>query len=500
MSNADRTGDWEPAVFERNGQALLAAIRAHVESIRDIPVATPCDPMALLKALDDDLPEHGEDFGRILADTRERVIPNLVLWNHPRFHGYFPSSASFPGVLAETLTAALNVNAMLWKTSPAASALERTVLRWIAQMVGYPETSDGVLVNGASLGTLYALAAARDAAVDFDIREHGVAAPDVPRLRIYASEEAHSSVGKAAITLGLGLANVVRVPSDHLYRMRVDLLEQAIQRDIDAGAKPMAVVATIGTTSVGAADELGPIAELCRRHGVWLHVDAAYGGFYRLAPSLAGRLEDVSVGDSLVVNPQKTMFVPLEATALYCRRRGALANTFRLVPEYLRSAPGEGELDYMDLSPQLGRSFRSLKVWWVFRAFGRNGFALRLEHAVDLARWLRRAAEAQDEWRCVAPSVYPLVCLRYEPSVLRTGSELTAAQRRDAIDALNMRILSAVNASGEAYLSHSVVREGYVLRVSIGNVHTTRADVERVWDLLRRTAAEQLSGTVRTRP
>ncbi|NUR59923.1 MAG: amino acid decarboxylase [Catenulispora sp.] len=445
-----------------------------------------------MESLDSPLPEAGVEFSALLRDTREKVIPRLLQWNHPSFFGYFPTCASFPGVLAETLTAALNVNAMLWKTSPAASALEAVVLRWIAQLAGCPGEADGVLVTGASLANLYALAAARDAAAGFDVRERGLAG-GAGRLRVYTSDQAHSSVDKAVITLGLGLDNLVRIPSDDQYRMRPDALEAAITHDRDAGFTPVAVVATVGTTSVAAADPLGPISDICTRHGVWLHVDAAYAGFYGLSPRLSGVLEDLSVGDSLVVNPQKTLFVPLEGAALYCRRRDALANTFRLVPEYLTSDPDDLTFDFMDRSAQLGRSFKALKMWWVIRTFGRAGLAARLDHAVALAEDLRTIAASHPDWELPVSSPYPLVCLRYQPRAVMSDPGLTDEARRSLLDTLNASILADLNASGRAFLSHSVIREGYVLRVSIGNIRTGADDVRRLWDLLCVTAEKHLA-------
>ncbi|OLF11287.1 pyridoxal phosphate-dependent decarboxylase family protein [Actinophytocola xanthii] len=476
---SERVGDWAPAEFERHGRELLAMVREHFESVREVPVTVPRTSAELMDALRAPLPEAGEDFARVLADTRDRVLPHVVHWNHPSFHAYFANSASFPGVLAETLTAAMNVNAMLWKSGPAASALERVVLDWVAELVGYPAGADSVLVNGASLATLYALAAARDAALGDDVRVNGV--PAGATLRVYTSEQAHSSVDKAAITLGIGQANVVRLPVDEHYRLRPEVLEEAIRRDLAAGAVPVAVVATVGTTSVGAADPVAPVAEVCARHGVWLHVDAAFGGFWRLAPSLTDAVEDLSPADSLVVNPHKCLYVPMEATVLHCRRRGALARTFRLVPEYLTSHQDADTVDFMDLSPQLGRSFRALKLWWVIRSFGRAGLARRLENSVGQARWLRASVERHPDWHCPVTSLYPLVCLRFEPAALRG--------RRAEVDALNAAVVEEVNASGSAFVSHAVVEEGYVIRVSIGNIHTTHEDVERLWELLTAVAA-----------
>lgn len=466
-------------------------IRAHFETVRSVPVTVPRSGRELMASLSAGLPDHGEEFSSILAETQEQVIPYLVHWNHPSFHAYFANSASFAGVLAETLTAALNVNAMLWKSGPAASALERVVLGWLAELAGYPSEADGVLVNGASLATLYALAAARDAAVGDAVRTRGMSAG--PVLRLYTSDQAHSSVDKAAITLGIGTDNVVRLPSDDDYRMSPSALEQAITADLARGLTPFAVVATVGTTSVGAADPVPKIAEVCSRHGLWLHVDAAYGGFWRLAPSLADKAIDITAADSVVVNPHKTLYVPMEASALFCRRRGALASTFRLVPEYLRSRSDDHAVDYMDLSPQLGRSFRALKLWWIIRTFGRQGLAAMLESSISHARWLEERAAEHADWACPITSDYPLVCLRYEPAEL---SGLVGEERLSRLADLNERIVEQVNTSGEAFVSHAVLADGYVIRVSIGNIRTNRADVERLWGILRETSAQQLSRMV----
>ncbi|MGJ9423276.1 pyridoxal phosphate-dependent decarboxylase family protein [Aeromicrobium sp. CF3.5] len=481
--------DWTPAEFEANGHAVLALIREHFETVRATPVTVPKPGADLMASLGDDLPEAGENFASILADTQDRVIPHLVQWNHPSFHAYFSTSASFPGVLAETLTAALNVNAMLWKSGPAASALERVVLGWIAELAGYPTGADGVLVNGASLATMYALATARDDAIG-DVRVSGTAGG--PILRIYTSDQAHSSVDKAAITLGIGMRNVVHLPCDDRHRMDPATLDRAIRDDLARGLRPLAVVATVGTTAVGATDPVPEIAEVCARHGIWLHVDAAYGGFWRVAPSLTGSAVDISAADSMVVNPHKTLYVPLEASALYCRRKGSLAATFRLVPEYLTSRPDTDTVDFMDLSPQLGRAFRALKVWWVIRSFGRRGIAQMLESSVQHARWLRAQATDHPDWVCPVESEYPLVCIRFEPA---SPAGLEDSMRRAWIDDLNEAVAEQINASGDAFVSHAVLDDGYVIRVSIGNIRTTGPDVARLWTLLTRTAAEHLLST-----
>ncbi|MCX5205983.1 pyridoxal-dependent decarboxylase [Streptomyces sp. NBC_00237] len=481
-------GDWQPSELEENGRELLSRIREHQETIRDLPVTSRRSAADLQGLFAGPVPEQPTHFKELLDETFETVVPNLTQWHHPSFHAYFSNSSSGPAILAETLTAALNVNAMLWKTAPAAAAVEKTVLDWMAEMVGYPRDADGVLVNGASLATLYGLAAARDALTDLDVRERGLAGRDVPQLRLYTSDQTHSSVEKAAITLGIGTDNVVRLAADDEGRLPPEALALAIRRDLEHGRRPFAVVATVGTTSTGAIDPLPALSEICREHGIWLHVDAAYGGLWRLADAVRPYLGDLELADSLVINPHKVLFCPMEATALYCRRTGALPNAFRLVPEYLRVEPEDAAVDYMNYSLQLGRQFRALKIWWIIRSFGRQGLADRLGHAVELSQWLRDRAAAHPQWTVPADSVLPLVCLRFEPE--EVPKHLCATERREWLDALNERICSAVGETGKAYLSHTVTAAGYVLRVSIGNIQTRREDVEGLWELLTATAAE----------
>ncbi|RCG17529.1 aminotransferase class V-fold PLP-dependent enzyme [Streptomyces reniochalinae] len=481
-------GDWDPHDLEENGRALLARIRNHLENIRDIPVAPDIDARQLQDLIDEPLPDSPTGFDDILEDTWQRVVPYLTLWHHPSFHAYFSTSTSGPAILADALISTFNVNAHVWKSAPAAAAVERTVLCWMAQMVGYPQDADAVLVNGASLATLYALTAARDSSLgDLRIRERGLAGQDAPTLRIYASDQAHNSVDKAAIALGVGTDNVVRLPSDEHQRLQPSVLDAAIHDDLRHGRRPVAVVATVGTTSTGAVDPVEEIAEVCRGHGLWLHVDAAYGGFWRLVEDIRPHIASLESADSVVVNPHKVLFSSLEVTALYCKRKDALANTFRLVPEYLRTDPEESAVDYMNHSLQLGRQFRALKLWWIIRSFGRSGLAARLTRSVRMAETLRARAREHPDWTVAASSVLPLVCLRYEPASGFPQGEGTDS-RRQFHDRLNASIRDAVSRSGETYLSHAVIPAGYVLRISIGNIQTRPEDVERLWELLKKTA------------
>lgn len=485
-------GDWTPEELAEHGRAVLDLIADYLAHVEERPVLPSRSAQEIRDLLAGPLPDEGEPFARILADTRERVIPNLTLWNHPRFFAYFAISAAGPGILADALVAALNVNGMLWKTAPAASALEQVVLGWLADLLGYPQDADGVLVNGASLASFYALAAAREH-LGLGIREHGLAGRDLPVLRIYCTDQAHSSIDKAAIALGVGLANLVKVPSDEGYRLQPDALAAAIRADLDRGYRPLAAVAVAGTTSTGATDPLREVAAVCQEYGVWLHVDAAYGGFYNVLPDIRAQV-DLAVADSLVANPHKTLFTPQEVSALFCRRKGALAAAFSLVPEYLRTERPDGTVDFMDYSLQLGRSFRALKLWWILRTFGRRGIAARMQEHIRLACWLRDQAAAHPDFRVIGQSLYPLVCLQAFPADLQAAWASAGPAERERLaayrDRLNAAVLERVNRSGAGYVSHTVVRDGYVIRVSVGNLRTEERHVRDLWAALQEAARE----------
>jgi aromatic-L-amino-acid decarboxylase len=310
-------------------------------------------------------------------------------------------------------------------------------------------------------------------------------------LRLYLSDQTHSSLEKAAIALGIGLRNLVKVPSDVQYRMDPAALASLIAADVAAGHRPFAVCATVGTTSTASVDPLAPISAICQAHNLWLHVDAAYGGFWGLVPEARGAGGDLSLGDSLIVNPHKTLYTPLEVTAFYCRRKGALRVTFSLVPEYLRTAPDPLATNYMDFSLQLGRSFRALKLWWVIRTFGVAGLRRRMAEHIRLARQLEAWAAADPDWRVLSTSPYPLVCLQALPAAWRAAYADPAqhATVQQAVDRLNAMLMERVNAAGHSFLSHTVLREGYTLRIAIGNIRTEEQHIRGLWDELRATLA-----------
>ncbi|HEX8393124.1 MAG TPA: pyridoxal-dependent decarboxylase [Longimicrobium sp.] len=479
MSSTREYGDMPAEEFRRHAHQVVDWMADYLAGVGEYPVLAQVRPGEVAARLPASAPDAGEPVDDILRDFRDVIIPGVTHWNHPDFFAYFSITGSGPGILGEMLAAALNTNAMLWRTGPAQTELEERTLDWLRQMMGLPEGFHGTIQDTASISTLIAIAAAREAA-GLDVREEGMSGRDLPRLRVYASEEVHSSIEKAGITLGLGRAGTRKIPTDDRFRMDPAALERAIAEDRAAGILPLAVIATTGTTSTSSIDPVREIADVCERQGVWLHVDAAYGGSAALVPELRGVLDGAERADSLVVNPHKWMFVPIDCSVLFTRRPQIVRRAFSLVPEYLVTPEGEGVTNLMDYGPALGKRFRSLKLWMTLRYFGAEGMASRIREHVRLARLLAEWIDAEPEWETVAPVPLSLVVFRHAPRGLDDAQA----------DAHNERILAAVNAGGRAYLSHTRVRGRLALRFAIGNLRTTEAHVRDAWSLLRRTAAE----------
>jgi aromatic-L-amino-acid decarboxylase len=443
---------------------------AHPEAYRVMPAVAPGQIAA---ALPESAPEKGVPLDEVFADFERIVVPGTTHWNHPRFFAYFATSSAPAAIAAEALAAALDVKAMLWRTSPAATELEEVMMRWLGRLLDLPPHWTGVIYDTASIAGFTALAAAREA-LGLQIRERGMTGRDLPALRVYITGETHSHVEKAAIALGVGQQNVVRVACDGAYRMRPDLLRVAIEADERAGMRPLAVVATVGTTSTTSVDPIQAIAEITREKRVWLHVDAAYAGSAALIPEFRWMLDGAELADSLVLNPHKWMFVPMDLSVLFLKDESMVRRAFALVPEYL-TTPEAGAVNYMDYGLQLGRRFRALKLWFVLRHFGAEGIRNRLRHHIALAQEFALWVDGEPDWEVMAPHPLSVVCFRYAPR----GSD--EPQR----DALNAEILRAVNATGEVFLSHTKVDGRYAIRLAIGNLRTQRPDVEHAWNLLR---------------
>jgi aromatic-L-amino-acid/L-tryptophan decarboxylase len=459
----------------------IADYRSHIEELRISPDTKPGE---IISHLPETPPEEPAAIEEIFSDFQNQIVPGLVHWGHPAFLGYFGSTTTAPGILGEMLAAALNVSAMTWRTSPAATELETVVLDWLRQLLNLPTDFTGVVYDTASVAVLHALAAAREG-LGLDARARGLCGrAEVPALRVYASDQAHSSLEKAAITLGIGERNVRRVASDASYRMDTAALRHAIEEDSRANFLPLAVVATVGTTSTASVDAVEEIAALCREHKLWLHVDAAYGGAMALLPEGRELMRGVEAADSVVVNPHKWLFVPLDFSALYVKRSELLRATFSLVPEYLRGDAVQAERNYMDYGIQLGRRFRALKAWMVFRTFGRRGLVARINEHIRLARLFASWLEADRQFELLAPLMMAVVCFRAVPRTEGDGGQLTDEES----DEFNRRLVEAINATGQSYLTHTTLRGRVSMRLAVGNVLTTEQHLARVYELIKHEA------------
>jgi aromatic-L-amino-acid decarboxylase len=467
----------DAAAFRRHGHDLVDWIAEYLEHPEQYPVLSRVQPGEITAALPSRAPEEPEPFDAIMADFERVLVPGLTHWNHPGFLAYFAITGSAPGVLADFLSAALNQQAMLWRTSPAATELEAVTLGWLRRLIGLPDTFEGVIYDTASIASMHALAAAREAAVP-EVRTKGLAGrSDVPRIRVYGSDQAHSSIDKAVIAIGLGHESLRKIPVDADYRMRVDALADAVRDDRRAGVLPIAVVATVGTTSTTSVDPVAAIADLCDREQLWLHVDAAYAGVAAMVPSHAHLLDGADRADSLVVNAHKWLFTPFDLSAFYCRRMNVIRAAFALTPEFLRT-PEEGRVqNLMDTGVQLGRRFRALKLWMVLRSFGARSIRERLSAhmrlAADLASWI----DADPDFERMAPVPFSVVCFRWRPA----GRSLPDTD----LDAANQQLMDAVNATGEVFLSHTRLHDRMSLRIAIGHHDTSERHVRRAWELLR---------------
>jgi aromatic-L-amino-acid decarboxylase len=466
------SSEMSPDEFRAAAHQVVDWIADYLRDIRDLPVLPDVQPGELMDALPAAGPEQGEPMDAILADFRNRIVPGITHWNHPRFFAYFSISASGPGILGEMLAAALNVNHMLWKTSPAATELEQVTLGWLRQWLGLPDDFFGIIHDTASTGSLHAILAARELAVP-DAHRTG----KYPQLVLYASEHAHSSIDRGALAAGIGLENIRHVPSDDDFRMRPDALASMIAEDLAAARKPFCVVATAGTTSTTSIDPVAQIGEIARRYNLWFHVDAAYAGSAALLEEHRHILDGAAQADSLVVNPHKWLFTPVDLSILYTRRPEVMRRMLSLeeAPPYLQAADQDRAVNLSEYSLALGRRFRSLKLWFVLRYFGREGITkilrAHMRMAQDLAQWI----SADPRFEVAAPVLFSLVCFRYRGS----GSDN---------DQVNRDLLDRINASGRAFLSGTTLHGKFVLRLAIGNVATTEDDIRQTWEWIRSSA------------
>jgi aromatic-L-amino-acid decarboxylase len=469
----------QPDEFRRHAHALVDWMADYLRDVGTLPITPAVAPGDVRGRIPDAPPLDAEPFEALFDDFRRLIVPGMTHWNHPGWFAYFPCNNSPPSILGEMLTSTIGAQGMSWATSPAATELEQVVMDWLRQMIGLPAGWVGVIQDTASTATLVALLTARERATDGRTGAHGLEAAGAP-LAVYASREAHSSIDKAVKLAGYGLDKLRHIDTDDVFALRPEALARALEADRAAGVRPACVVATIGTTSSTAVDPLRPIAELCRRHGAWLHVDAAYAGAAAIVPELRPHFDGMEEADSVVLNPHKWLLTNFDCTAYYVRDPAALLATFQATPEYLRTAYDAEVVNFRDWGIQLGRRFRALKLWFVIRSYGVEGLRAMLRRHVALARELAQWIAGDPDFEVMAPVPFGLVCFRWCPRG-RSEAEL---------DALNARLLAAVNAGRERYLTHTRLGGRYAIRLVVGQRATEREHVRAAWEAVRRAAAE----------
>ena len=467
---APEKGDMSAEDFRKIGYELVDWIAGYFENLEQMPVLSQIEPNWLKESLPVSAPEKGEDFADVLRDVDQLILPAVTHWNHPNFHGLFSTSTSSVGVFGEMLSAAFDMKAMLWRTSPASTELEPVVLDWLRKMMNLPEDFKGIIYDTASISTLHAIAMAREK-LNLGIRERGMSGrTDLPLLRVYCSEQTHNSIDKAVILLGLGQKSLVKIPTNERFEMDMEKLREAISDDKAAGHLPFCVIPTIGTTSSSSVDNVERVADICERNDLWLHVDTAYAGSAAIVPEFQDYFKGMSRADSIVTNPHKWLFTPFDLSVLYVKDLDLLKQTFSLVAEYLKVT--ETVTNQMDYGIQLGRRFRSLKLWFVMRYFGQEGLISRIREHCRLARLFANWVDDSPDFEMLAPVPFALVCFRACP------------KNAEDLDALNEKIMNEINASGEAYLSHTKLNGKFTLRLSVGSIRVEERHLRKVWDLL----------------
>jgi aromatic-L-amino-acid decarboxylase len=466
----------QPDEFRREAHRLVDWMADYLALVERYPVRAQVEPGEIAAQLPAAPPAGPEPMAEIFADFERIVLPGMTHWQHPGFFAYFPANSSPPSVLAEMLTATLAAQCMLWQTSPAATELETRVLDWLRQMIGLPEGFAGVIQDSASSATLCAILTARERATAWRANEEGLGA--CPKLTFYTSEEAHSSVEKGIKIAGLGRRQLRLIPTGDDFAMRPALLEAAIREDRARGLVPAGVVASLGTTGVGAVDPLRPIAEICSAQDLYLHVDAAWAGSALLLDEQRWMIEGIGTADSFVFNPHKWLLTNFDCSAHFVRDPDQLVRTLSILPHYLMSREADAVIDYRDWSVPLGRRFRALKLWFVIRAYGVERLKAMLREHIAWTAELASQIEAEPDFELTTPANLALLTFRYRPE----GAD------DQALDALNERLLHALNDDGRLYLTQTRVRGRYVIRFAIGQALTRREHIQRAWQVITETA------------
>ncbi len=463
-----------PSDFRAEAHKMADRIADYFEQVEHYPVKSQVRPGEIFGQLPLLPPESATSMDDIMADFEKIIMPGITHWQHPNFYAFFPANSSYPSVLAEMLTAALGQQGMIWETSPAAAELEERVMEWLKEMCGLPQNWTGVIQDTASASTLAALLTAREKVTSFLINEHGFNNND--KLRIYCSTETHSSIEKAVKIAGFGRKNLVKIAVDQNFALLPDELNEAIERDLAAGLIPVCVVATIGTTGSTAVDPIQKTGEICRKHNIWFHIDAAFAGTALVLPEMRHFAAGLELADSYVFNPHKWMFTNFDCSAYFVRDPEMLIRTFEILPEYLKTKTRGLVNDYRDWGVALGRRFRALKLWFVIRSFGVEEIRNKVRKHIELAQWVAGEIEKSADFELLAPVPFSLVCFRYRPAGIDGPNDLNL---------INERLLNKLNTSGLVYLTHTKLNGKYTLRMVIAQTNTEAIHVEKAWKLIR---------------
>ena len=460
--------------FRKHGHQVIDWVANYLENIEQYPVKSQVNPGHIATTLPMLPPEQGEPFEQLLSDVEEKILPGITHWQHPNFHAYFNANGSYASILAELITAAIGAQCMIWETSPAAAELEERVMEWLINMSGLSQNWDGVIQDTASTGTLVSILTAREKITRFNINNRGFSNE---KLRIYCSAQTHSSIDKSVKIAGIGLDNLVKIPVDDQMALLPHLLEDAIKSDLALGRIPCCIITTLGTTGTTAMDPLEAIADIAIKYSVWHHVDAAYAGAAFILPEYRHFLKGIEKADTYLFNPHKWMFTNFDCTAYFVKDKEALIQTFEILPEYLKTNTRGKVNDYRDWGIPLGRRFRALKLWFVIREYGTSGIRIKIKEHIALAAWLEQRVIYHPDFEMVVDRVLSLVvfrCVKY--------ADL------EKNNALNAHILTAVNASGKAYITHTKVNHQYALRVVTGQTNIQKHHVEKLWKLIQQIA------------
>jgi aromatic-L-amino-acid decarboxylase len=464
--------------FRASGKELIDWIADYLQQIEKYPPLSKVKPGEIYTRIPNEPPTKGEEIEKVLSDIDKILIDGITHWNHPGFMAYFNSTSSMPGILAEMLSAAFNANGMLWKTSPAFTELEKAMMNWFRQMVGLPENYWGIIYDTASTSSMHAIASAREQ-LNLGIRENGMAGrKDLPKLRLYCSEHAHSSIEKGAVTLGIGLDGVKKISADENFSMLPEALEQSIKDDLSNNIKPFCVVATVGTTSTTSVDPVEVIAGIAEKYNLWLHIDAAYAGVTAIIPEMKWITDGWDKADSIVINPHKWMFTPMDLSIYFTRKPDILKRAFSLVPEYLKTQVDDEVENLMDYGIQLGRRFRSLKLWFIIRYFGVDGLAERIKSHIELAQEFAKWVDDEKDFERIAPVPFSTVCFRFNPGNLS----------EEELNELNEDLLKKINQSGKIFLSHTKLNDKFVIRLTIGSIRHEKRHIVDAWKLIKTIA------------